>query len=184
MAETIENNSSGGGKAFAVLLFLLELGILFAYGFAGSFFNSNSLEAADYQTLSYIFLSMLAILGYGLIISYFKNGILTGMATTLLIVSINVQLGPLIHKFWYNVFMIGFQSKASNSSSIAGLGYYFQRSQNILLSVYMEKIVMIMSVSLLTACTGFIGRLGALQTLFVTLIFNRGWPLAFMASFY
>jgi hypothetical protein len=79
---------------------------------------------------------MLAILGYGLLISYFKNGILTGMATTLLIVSINVQLGPLLHRFWYDVFISGFKT-TSAVSAVSGLNYYFQQATQVYLSVYM-----------------------------------------------
>jgi len=47
---------------------------------------------------------MLALLGYGLLIAYSKNGVLVGMITTLLVASIVIQLSPLWQKIWYSVF--------------------------------------------------------------------------------
>jgi hypothetical protein len=48
--------------------------------------------------------AFLAMLGYGLVIASSDGSAITGLATTLIVVAISVQLTPLLLQFWFNVF--------------------------------------------------------------------------------
>lgn len=80
---------------------------MFAYGYASYFptYTPTSPQN-DYSTqiLLYTFTALLAILGYGLLIAYSDNSAIAGLVTTLIVVSVSVQLTPLLLQFWYNVF--------------------------------------------------------------------------------
>lgn len=49
-----------------------------------------------------------ALLGFGLLLSFLKYGTWSGMATALMVVSVNIQLGLLIQKFWFNTLLYDF----------------------------------------------------------------------------
>lgn len=101
------------GRILGVLLFLFEVGIMFAYGFGGYFTVeplhpttgnvAAFLDQSD-RFILYIFTAVLAILGYGLLIGYSQNSAIAGLTTTLIVISITVQLGPLLLSFWDQVF--------------------------------------------------------------------------------
>jgi hypothetical protein len=86
---------------------------MFAYGFGGYFLTETPtvaitsgrayLDQSD-KLILYIFTAILAILGYGLLIAYSQNSAIAGLTTTLIVISITVQLGPLIISFWSQVF--------------------------------------------------------------------------------
>jgi hypothetical protein len=92
---------------------------MFAYGYGGYFKTETptiainngyaNLDQAD-KLILYIFTAILAILGFGLLIAYSQNSAIAGLTTTLIVISITVQLAPLLLSFWYQVFN-GFASQ-------------------------------------------------------------------------
>lgn len=58
------------------------------------------------------------LLGFGLLLSFLKYGTWSGMATALMVVSVNIQLGLLMQKFWFNVLQYEFGSSVSISNTI------------------------------------------------------------------
>ena len=60
-------------------------------------------------------MTVFALLGFGLLLSFLKYGTWSGMATALLVVSVNNQLGLLIQKFWFIIFTNSF----GNANDIA-----------------------------------------------------------------
>ena len=115
-----QNISKRNGRILGVLLFLFEIGIMFAYGFGGYFTVETNTTTVGGVTvyldqsnifILYIFTAILAIIGYGLLIGYSQNSAIAGLTTTLIVISITVQLGPLVLSFWDQVFN-GFNAKA------------------------------------------------------------------------
>lgn len=146
---------------------------MFAYGFGGEFkVESNTvpissgvafLDHAD-KFILYSLTALLAILGYGLLIAYSQNSAIGGLTTTLLVVAISVQLSPLLLSFWEQVF--------------AGFG------KNAVLSLQTERETMALCTSLLAALCCLVGRLGAMETFWVTAIYNIGWTLSYKVTQY
>ncbi len=97
----------------AVFLFVLEVGIMFAYGFGSSIDMSYSKTANNDSSsylITYLLGAILAILGWGLIIAYSENSAVSGLTTTLMATGLTVQLQPLLYAFWNYCFM-GFLGK-------------------------------------------------------------------------
>ncbi len=80
---------------------------MFAYGYASNFPTftaSNPQTDFSDQILLYTFTALLAILGYGLLIAYSDDSAIAGLVTTLIVVSVSVQITPLLLQFWSSVF--------------------------------------------------------------------------------
>lgn len=100
------------------------------------------------------------------------------MTTALLVAAISVQLSPLWQKIWYAAFHSFTADKADATS---GFHFYFQGTM-LKYSLFTERLTMVMVSSLLLAFTGFVGKLAAIETLAVSLVFSVGWNFNFMAS--
>lgn len=82
---------------------------MIAYGLAGSFFvEANSDDATYNQVFAIVIMALFVLVGFGLVLSYYRFGNWLGMATSILVVAVSVQLAPLIQKFWFSVFISGF----------------------------------------------------------------------------
>jgi len=68
--------------------------------------NTSSYGLFDHseKVLMYTFTALLAILGYGLMMSYTNYSSISGLATTIIVLSISVQGTPLLLRFWTSVF--------------------------------------------------------------------------------
>ena len=111
------------GRLFGVFGLLFQLGILFAYGFASQLFNEGSSStlsstAANSFLVEFILMLVFTLLGFGLLLSFLKYGTWSGMATALMVVSVNIQLGLLMQKFWFNVLQYEFGSSVGISNTI------------------------------------------------------------------
>ncbi len=149
------------------------------YGFYASY------NTIAYTTrLEYILTNALAVLGFGLLLVYFKHSIRQTLVIALLVCSINAQLGPLLQQFWYNVFINGFYSTygiptnttfklisdtATNDVKNFTLGF-------VRISTYC-------SISLLVALSGVIGKIGLVNTLLSTFLFNIGFNLNYYLNY-
>ena len=86
--------------------------MLFAYGFTGKFSYYTSFGgipnfSLTYETLNlpmYFFMGLFAV-GVGLMLSFFGRGTALGLGTVIFALAINIQLSPLLQKFWFNVFV-------------------------------------------------------------------------------
>jgi hypothetical protein len=47
-------------------------------------------------------------MGFGLILSYYKHGSWLGMTTAIIVVVLNIQLSPLVQKFWFSALISHF----------------------------------------------------------------------------
>ena len=100
-----QDKSTTKVRILAGFLIVLEVGMMVAYG-VGSNIQTNFLTTSDQssQIILYLLPALLAILGWGLIISYSENSAISGLITTLLAVGLSVQLQPLLDIFWKYVF--------------------------------------------------------------------------------
>ena len=82
------------------------------------FFTSYTSSAPDITRLEYILTNSLAVLGFGLLLVYFKYTIKQTLIIALIVCGVNVQMGPLMQQFWTNVFINNFDNRSHNSLSI------------------------------------------------------------------
>lgn len=106
------------------MILALQIGMLFAYGFAGKFsFIINF--SLTYETLTlpiYFYMSLFAV-GVGLILSYFGRGAALGLATAIFTICLNIQLSPLIQKFWIDTFIGDFNMTTPSGNPDVSVQY-------------------------------------------------------------
>lgn len=174
-----ESNDKFYVKSGIIIFFIFEIVILFMYGFFTSY------TTVIYVTpLMYILTNTLAVLGFGLLLVYWRFGVKQTLVIAIVVCSINAQLGPLMQQFWYNVFVQGFY--ASTAPETNGTFYLVKDTaikdvQNITLGFV--RISTYCSISLLVALTAIIGKIGIVTTFLTTIIFNIGWNLNYYLNF-
>jgi hypothetical protein len=132
------------------------------------FYTSYTSSAPDITRLEFILTNSLAVLGFGLLLVYFKYTIKQTLIIALIICGVNVQMGPLMQQFWTNVFLSNFDNKSYNSVSI---------------NLAFVRISTYCSISLLVALSGVIGRIGVFNTLLTSIIFNLGFNLNYYLNY-
>jgi hypothetical protein len=75
-----------------IIVCVFEIIILFMYGF----FTSYGSRSPFVTSLQYIFTNVLAVLGFGLLLIYFRTGIMQIFVISIVICAISIQLGPLL----------------------------------------------------------------------------------------
>lgn len=106
--EVHESNDKFYVKSGIIIFFIFEIVILFMYGFFTSY------TTVIYVTpLMYILTNTLAVLGFGLLLVYWRFGVKQTLVIAIVVCSINAQLGPLMQQFWYNVFVQGFYASTA-----------------------------------------------------------------------
>jgi hypothetical protein len=55
--------------------------------------------------------------GLGLMLSYFGRGTALGLGTMIFAIAINIQLSPLLQKFWFNVFVGEFNRQTATANA-------------------------------------------------------------------
>ena len=167
MSKVVSPALKSQNRIFAIVIIGVELGILFAYGYSSKFATvavASPLIDHSSTLLIYTFTALLAILGYGLLLAYSDNSAVSGLTTTLIVLSLSVQGTPLLLQFWNNVF--------------AGFG------SEVHLSLDVERQTMALVSSLLLSFAAFSGRLMNLEILLVTIFYNIGWTLSFKVTQY
>jgi hypothetical protein len=118
--------------------------------------------------------------GMGLMLSFYAKGTALGLGLAILALALNAQLGPLLQKFWYNVF-IGTFSPVPPSTSTDAFTFVHENT-NIELSTVSERNSVDMTISFLIASLGFIGRAGLFESFFALVIYNIMWPIPFYVN--
>lgn len=98
------------------IIICLEFIILLMYGIFTSYNITN------YTTiLEYVLTNLLAVMGFGLLLVYFRFSVMQNFVVSIVVGFINVQLGPLMQQFWYDAFIKGFDKAGPPLDSF---GYY------------------------------------------------------------
>lgn len=61
-------------------------------------------------------MSLFAV-GLGLMLSYFGRGTALGLGTAIFTIALNIQLSPLIQKFWFDVFIGDFNQTTPSGNT-------------------------------------------------------------------
>jgi hypothetical protein len=146
-------------RVMAALLLVLEIGIMFAYGFGTKIDTSLAIAGTDNSMYLMVYLgaSFFAIVGWGLIIGYSENSAVSGLSITLMVIGLTVQLQPLVNAFWK---------------------YCFTTFNGVFtVNLYSLCLSMFVCASMLVAFCFLSGRVSIVETFTVIIIFNFGWAL-------
>jgi len=67
-------------------------------------------------------MSLFAV-GLGLMLSYFGKGTSLGLGTAIFAIALNIQLSPLLQKFWFDVFVGGFDRTVVSGATDISVSY-------------------------------------------------------------
>ena len=124
-------------------------------------------------------MSLFAV-GLGLMLSFFGKGQALGLGTAIFAIALNIQLSPLLQKFWFNVFVGNFNRVVAGTSSDAEI--QFQDSNSVFMSVIYQRNAMAMTISYLLSCLATIGRKGLFEIFISLLAFNIMWPIPYYVN--
>lgn len=177
--EQKEVPSNHYAKTGLLIVIIFEIVMLFMYGFYTSY------TTIVFTTrLEYILTNALAVLGFGLLLVYFRFGIKQTLVIALIVCSINAQLGPLMQQFWYNVFVNGFYSNYGIDSTNAFKLVRDTATNDVKnITLGFVRISTYCSISLLVALSSVIGKIGMVNTLISTILFNIGFNLNYYLNF-
>lgn len=160
---------------------------MIAYGLAGSFFVESNADDATYnQVFGVVIMALFVLVGFGLVLSYYRFGNWLGMATAIVVVAVSVQLAPLLQKFWFSVFISGFGTVNSPDSVGANIQTFWRHYglNNIEVSQSMERTMFLSCISILTLMTAVVGRLNVNEVLKVTASYQILWNLNYFLLIY
>lgn len=174
-----KHNSTHYVKTGIAIVLIFEIVVLFMYGFFTSY------TVVNYTTkLEYILTNTLAVLGFGLLLVHYRFSIKQTIIIALVVCAVNVQMGPLVQQFWYNVFIAGFNKgfiANSNTTFYLTLDTATVDVKNITLGFV--RISTFTSISLLVALSGVVGRIGPVNTLITSILFNVGFNLNYYLNY-
>ena len=170
-------------RAIGILLLVIMVFFMIIFGIATEYriidtstYPVNSTTHPIYAA-ALIFSSMFAIVGFGMIFMYFKKMTESALFTSIFIVSFSLLFSPLVQKFWFCVFIHGFNNSFNN---IVGPDYFVNQSMGgelIYYDLYSLKFAIISAISQLVVLLAVYGRLSGIQLVAFSFLFNIGWSL-------
>lgn len=120
---------------------------------------------------------MFTVIGFGILLIYFKNSTSTALFTSIFTVSFTILLSPIFQKFWFNVFLTNFQGGSPVSLNPDRFYIYSLEGQKIPIDFYGLKIALANAIAQLVMALGLFGRLSPPQVIVSSFLFNIAWNL-------
>jgi hypothetical protein len=154
------------------------------YGWAGEVALAQATTQPNNWTSQVIYGKLLVltgvftVIGYGLLLAYFKNMSAVALLLSLFIVSFTVITSPLVTKFWFNVFITDFTGTVFTNDVSPGR-FYSQTFDGltIFLDLYNLKVAFANCISQLVMLLGVFGRLSITHVVLNTILYNIAWNL-------
>lgn len=146
----------------------------------GAFYAEANAEETTYNAMYYtIVMGMFVVLGFGMMLSYYKYGTQLGIITALVVVGISIQLAPLLQKLWFGVFASGFNSVIFSSETGLNVQTFWSHmaGTNIEVSTETTRVTYLSCISILTMLSSVIGRITLFQLFKTVIIYQIMWNL-------
>ena len=101
--ETQDQNTFTSSRPLGILLTLLQIAFITAYSIIGSTY----LPYQNIQLISILMMHLLPLVGFGFLLASYRHGTWLGPMTSLITISIGMQLNPLLQKLWFRVLIAG-----------------------------------------------------------------------------
>lgn len=177
-----------------VFILLVELGLLFAYGFSGYIINEIGSWGGSgaYNTLIpiewtfggeglffYVSTMIFTLIAFGCLYAAISRSTLSGFFISFFIVGYTTILSPTLQKFWYNVFIGGFHDPVITNGEQSGMIDYkhYLSTTQVLISFYSMRISLLNAISQLVVFYGLYQRLNAGQIFLFSTIYQICWTL-------
>lgn len=156
-------------------MFLLLVGVAFAFAFSST--TSTGGYSNSEQTLYGVTLllsCLMVVLGFGLLLGYYGQNLMTGIFSALFTVSLTLLLSPLLQKLCLGVFLNGFKGLTADLAPTYLL-YTASPNSQIGINYTNLKLALNCAISLLLVQLAMVGRLKVYTTLYSSLTLILGW---------
>jgi hypothetical protein len=179
----ISSLTKTSNRAAGAMVLVIMFGILWVYGWASEVrltTTSSSPVSLTSQTIYgnlFILASVFTVIGFGLLLSYFKNATVTALFTSIFIVSFTIILSPILQKFWFNIFITNFQGGTVASTGPDRFIVLSLGGIDINIDFYNLRLSLANSISQLIGLLALFGRLSPSQIVLGSLLCNLAWNL-------
>lgn len=170
---------------------MIVFGIYWIYGWAGGIRNAATSKSPanglnytsptpSTQTLLgnlYLLSSIFVVIGFGLLLAYFKKATTSALLTVLFTVSFTILISPICEKFWFNIFITDFNGAQPTATDPARFLEYSLGGINIYLDFYNLRIALANSIAQMVVLLAIFGRLNPAQLIVNSLVYNLLWNL-------
>ena len=161
---------------------------MLAYGLNGKYFEESLIKSPKdaYCYLNEICLFLFPLLGFGLLLSSYKNGTWLGMGSAVIVVAVSIQLTPILQKFWFFIFNTSFTNEPTAEQVGDNISYFWEYYSDLYFtgSRMALRTSLLSSVSFLTFMTSVIGRLSVTELFSSLLIFQYLWNMTYSLLIY
>jgi hypothetical protein len=187
-------------RILGVFILLVELGLLFAYGFAGYLINEvgswggtnayvTGLIPIEFTFTGegmffYICTMVFTLIGFGCLYAAVSRATLTGFFISFFIVGYTTILSPTLQKFWFNVFLGNFKDNSINNLENSGMKdmFHYLSTDRVLISFYAMRISLLNAISQLVVFYGLYQRLNAGQIFLFSTFYQITWTLNYFLN--
>lgn len=182
-------------RLLGVVILMVELGLLFAYGFAGYYVNevgswggqgafALGLIPSEFLYVGegmffYISTMIFTLIGFGCLYAAISRSTISGFFLSFFIVGYTTILSPPIQKIWFNIFTSDFKTGNFNNLENNGMRdmYHYMSTNDVQVSFYSMRISLLNAISQLVVFYGLYQRLNAAQIFLFSTLYNVAWNL-------
>ena len=167
-----------------IIVPIIVISIIFAYGFNGQYYKEDTTTPPISTLSSYLMMSVLALLGFGMSLHYFKYCSWSSIIQTIFAFSLNMILVPVLGKFWFATFLGKFNDNTTTvASSVLPADrvqfYNYNETVAIQFSFWAARLSLASTISLLVLFTGTMGRINFFAMTICSIIFSLGWTFCY-----
>jgi hypothetical protein len=172
-----------GNRSTGVMLMLFIIGVFFVYGYGTeirlvtSAYTSQQISFISQTIYGNLFIlsSIFAVIGFGLLLNFFKSANASGILISLFIVSLTIIVSPFMQKFWFNVFITNFQGATPILTDPERFIKISMGGSTINIDFYNLKIALANAISQLVIMLGNFGKITLPQITISSIIFSFAW---------
>lgn len=160
-------------------MLITEVGVMVGYGLSGLFRNESALgiDVLRSGVVSLMLMFIFACVGFGMLLNIYRFGNWLGSTSAIVILSVSIQLGPLLQKLWISIIITGFGDRNQNISTTTSATDFLNAitSSKIDLGVIIFRTVLLSVISAMTVMCSIVGRINLTQIIKFTSMYQIFW---------
>lgn len=149
------------------------------YGLSGLFRNESSvgLDVLRHGIVGLMLMFIFACVGFGMLLNIYRFGNWLGSTSAIVILSVSIQLGPLLQKLWISIIITGFGDRNQNISTTTTATDFLNAitSSKIDVGVIIFRTVLLSVISSMTVMCAVVGRINLTQIIKFASMYQIFW---------
>jgi len=158
------------------------------YGLSGQFRNESldGMSILQDGIIGLILMFFFVCVGFGMLLNIYRFGNWLGSSTAIVVLSVSIQLGPLLQKLFISIILTGFGSRNQVFDFPTTITEWMNDITNgkIDIGLILMRTVFLSVISLLTVMTSVVGRIGIVQITKIASMFQIFWVINYFLLTY